>query len=419
MKKNYRILAALALSVAMLSACGSDNTDTASTETTQEAVAETTTEAAAETTTSDAAGAEASADAADTSFDISGLATKSLQDVEVDKLVTLGEYKGIALTATKTAVSDEDVENNLKNTFQQHPRMVEVTDRAVASGDTVNIDFVGKFADTKEAFEGGASGEGGYDLVIGSGSFIDGFEDGLIGAKLGETRDLNLKFPDDYGAADLAGKDVIFTVTVNKITVADAEPSDEWVKGLGLEDVENMDQFRAHLRAELEADADAQYSEDIKNAAVEIAAENATVGEIPQELVNRYYVQIVQSLRNYIQQLYYAYGFQVTEKEYVNTMIQSNGLTVTPEEYITDLANQQATRCLVLQAIANKEGIDVPQETVDKYIQEDYDNYYNVSYSTIEEYKATFDSEDYREQIMAEQVADFLVENATVTESAQ
>jgi trigger factor len=146
---------------------------------------------------------------------------------------------------------------------------------------------------------------------------------------------------------------------------------------------------------------------------------NATFGDIPQELVNRYYTQIVESLRNYIQQLYYAYGFQVTEKEYVETMIQSNGLTVTAEEYLTDLATQQAKRCLTLQAVANKEGIEVPQETVDKYIQEDYDNYYNVSYSTIEEYKATFDSEDYREQIMAEQVADYLVENATVTESAQ
>ncbi len=419
MKKNYRILAALALSVAMLSACGSNNSEPASTEATQETVAEATTDTPAQAQTSETTGAEASADAADTSFDIEGLQTKSLQDVDVDGLVTLGEYKGIALTATKTAVSDDDVENNLKTTFQQHPRMSEVTDRAVASGDTVNIDFVGKYADTKEAFEGGASGEGGYDLVIGSGSFIDGFEDGLIGAKLGETRDLNLKFPDDYGAADLAGKDVIFTVTVNKITVADAEPSDEWVKGLGLEDVENMDQFRAHLRAELEADADAKYSEDLKNEAVETVMGNATFGDIPQELVNRYYVQIVESLRNYIQQLYYAYGFQVTEKEYVDTMIQSNGLTVTPEEYLTDLANQQAKRCLTLQAIANKEGIEIPQETVDKYIQEDYDNYYNVSYSTIEEYKATFNSEDYREQIMAEQVADFLVENAAVSEPAQ
>ncbi len=416
MKKNYRIFAALALSVAMLSACGSDNSQQVSTETTTEAVTEATTEASAQETTADAATEEASAD---TSFDTTGLETKSLQDLDVDKLVTLGDYKGITLSLAKTAVSDEDVENNLNTTYQQNPRMVEVKDRAVENGDTVNIDFVGKYADTKEAFEGGTSGEGGYDLVIGSGSFIEGFEDGLVGAKIGETRDLNLKFPDDYGAAELAGKDVIFTVTVNKITVADKEPSDDWVKELGLEDVENMDQFRAHLRAELEADADAHYSEELKNLAVETVSENAKIDEIPQELINRYYIQIVESLRNYIQQLTYAYGIQISEKEYIETMMQSNGLTGSAEDYIADLSNQQAKRCLVLQAIANKEGIEIPQETVDKYIQEDYDNYYNVNYSTIEEYKATFDSEDYREQIMADQVADFIVENATVTESAE
>ena len=291
MKKNYRIIAALALSVAMLSACGSDNTETASTETTQEAQTQVSTDTSAQAQTADAS-ADQTADA-DSSFDVTGLTTKTLNDVDVDKIVTLGEYKGITIAVTKTAVSDEDVENNLKSTFQQYPRMTEVTDRTVQNGDTVNIDFVGKYADTKEAFEGGASGEGGYDLVIGSGSFISGFEDGLVGAKVGETRDLNLKFPDDYGSTDLAGKDVIFTVTVNKITVADAEPSDEWVKSLGLEDVENMDQFRAHLRAELEADADKQFSEELRNAAVEMVAENATVDELPQELVNRYYIQIV------------------------------------------------------------------------------------------------------------------------------
>ena len=91
-------------------------------------------------------------------------------------------------------------------------------------------------------------------------------------------------------------------------------------------------------------------------------------------------------------------------------------LTGTPEDYLNDLANQQTKRIMVLQAIANKEGIEVSQETIDKYIQEDYDNYFNSSYSTIDEFKASFDAEDYREQIMAEQVADFLVENANISE---
>ncbi len=411
MKKNYRIIAALAASMVMLCACGKE----AATETT-ETTTEATTEAAADgAAQSDAqASADAAAEGASGSIDVSGLEAVTLNDVDIDSLVKLGEYKGITLDLKKTEVTDEDVENSLNSAYSQNPNMKEVTDRAIESGDTVNIDFVGKYADTKEEFQGG-TGQG-YDLVIGSGSFIDGFEDGLIGVKTGETVDLNLTFPEDYGAADLAGKDVIFTVTVNSIKVADTEPSDEWVKGLGLEDVENMDQFRAHLRAELEADADTKYNEDLKNAAVELVADNATVDEMPEKLYNRYYIQMVDSLKSYVQQIYYTYGAQVSEMEYVQTVMQNNGLTGTPEDYLNDLANQQTKRIMVLQAIANKEGIEVSQETIDKYIQEDYDNYFKSSYKTIDEFKASFDSEDYREQIMAEQVADFLVENANISE---
>ncbi len=409
MKKNYRIIAALAASMVMLCACGKEAaTETATTEATAEASTEATADEAAQST------ADAAAEGTSGSIDVSGLEAVTLNDVDIDSLVKLGEYKGITLDLKKTEVTDEDVENSLNSAYSQNPNMKEVTDRAIESGDTANIDFVGKYADTKEEFQGG-TGQG-YDLVIGSGSFIDGFEDGLIGVKTGETVDLNLTFPEDYGAADLAGKDVIFTVTVNSIKVADTEPSDEWVKGLGLEDVENMDQFRAHLRAELEADADTQYNEDLKNAAVEMVADNATVDEIPEKLYNRYYIQMVDSLKSYVQQIAYTYGAQVSEMEYVQTVMQNNGLTGTPEDYLNDLANQQTKRIMVLQAIANKEGIEVSQETIDKYIQEDYDNYFKSSYGTIDEFKATFDTEDYREQIMAEQVADFLVENANIAE---
>ena len=411
MKKNYRIIAALAASMVMLCACGKEAA-TETTETTTEATTEATADEAAQSTAD--VSTDAAAEGTSGSIDVSGLEAVTLNDVDIDSLVKLGDYKGITLDLKKTEVTDADVEDSLKSAYSQNPNMKEVTDRAIESGDTANIDFVGKYADTKEEFQGGAGQ--GYDLVIGSGSFIDGFEDGLIGVKKGETVDLNLTFPEDYGAADLAGKDVIFTVTVNSIKVADTEPSDEWVKGLGLEDVENMDQFRAHLRAELEADADTQYNEDLKNAAVEMVADNATVDDMPEKLYNRYYIQMVDSLKSYVQQIYYTYGVQVSETEYVQTVMQNNGLTGTPEDYLNDLANQQTKRIMVLQAIANKEGIEVSQETIDKYIQEDYDNYFKSSYNTIDEFKASFDTEDYREQIMAEQVADFLVENANISE---
>ncbi len=290
--------------------------------------------------------------------------------------------------------------------------MKEVTDRAIESGDTANIDFEGKYADTKEAFDGGTSQ--GYDLKIGSGSFIPGFEDGLIGVKVGETVDLDLTFPENYGSANLAGKDVIFTVKVNSIKTAAEEPTDEWVESLGLEDAKTLDEYRAHLRKELEQDAEDQYNEELKNTAVSQAVDSSTVDNIPEELYNRYFVMVYNSVNSYVQQMQMLYGAQVTVEQYVENIMQSNGISGTAEDYLSDVANQQTRRCMVLQAIANKEGIEIPQETIDEHIQEDYNSYFYQSYDTVDAYKETVISEDYREQIMAEKVADFLVENATV-----
>ncbi len=414
MKKKYMVAAALAAAVTMLAACGQDAaTDGSATQdTSTEAAGDTTGDTAAET------GAEAPEDNTDAAagesttpaIDISGLKTTTLVDVDVDKLVVLGDYKGLTLEAEKTEVTDEMVESSLKSAFSMNPLMKEVTDRAVQKGDVANIDYEGKYADTKVAFDGGTAQ--GYDLEIGSGSFIDGFEDGLVGVGIGETVDLNLTFPENYGSEDLAGKDVIFTVKVNSIKVADEEPSDEWVKSLGIADVSTLDEYRAHLKKEQQEDAEEEYSEALKNAAVEAATNNATVDDVPEELYNRYFIQIYESAQNYVQQIYYTYGMQVSVEEYVETVMKDSGISGTAEDYLSDLANQQAKRCMVMEAIAHKEGIEIAGETVDQYIQEDFDKYFYQRYSTIEEYKETFDSEDYREQIMVEKVADFLVDNA-------
>ena len=127
--------------------------------------------------------------------------------IDVEKCVTLGDYKGVTVEKTIQSVTDEDVQNEIDNALANYP--VEV-DQAAKEGDTVNIDYVGKI--DGEEFDGGS--DQGADLKLGSGKFIDGFEDGLIGARKGETRTLNLTFPEDY-TQDLAGKAVEFTVTVN------------------------------------------------------------------------------------------------------------------------------------------------------------------------------------------------------------
>lgn len=407
MKKNYLFYGVLAATVTFVTACGSN----ATTETDSQPVAGASTEASAEDT---AVNTDNELTPELEKIDIEGLETKSLFDVDVDSLVKLGDYKGITVEAKKTEVTDQDVEDALNSTYSANPEMLEVTDRAIEEGDTANIDYEGKYADTKEAFQGGTAQ--GYDLAIGSGQFIDGFEDGLIGVKKGETVDLSLTFPENYGSADLAGKDVIFTVTVNSIKTPAEEPSDEWAKSLGVEGVTNLEELKAHMKEDLKNEAQASYDDEVRNAAVEIVVGNATVEELPEELYNRYFVMIYKSVESYIQQLQTAYGVQVSVEEYVQNIMQSNGLSGEPRDYLSDIADQQSKRCLVLQAIANKEGIEITDDVINEYVQKDYDTYFYQAYESIDAYKETFDPEDYREQIMADKVADFIVENAQVVE---
>ena len=132
--------------------------------------------------------------------------------IDVEKCVTLGDYKGVTVEKTIQSVTDEDVQNEIDNALANYP--VEV-DQAAKEGDTVNIDYVGKIDGT--AFDGGSTNGQGTDLEIGSGSYIDDFEDQLVGAHPGDEVEVTVTFPDDYGAADLAGKEAVFDVTVNGI----------------------------------------------------------------------------------------------------------------------------------------------------------------------------------------------------------
>lgn len=406
--KKYTIVMAALLTTAMLGACGSgaanDESATASSEAATEnaSVEETANEAA---TTEDAAtDAASTASSLELKTDI-----KSVLDYDLDKLVTLGEYTGITLESVKAEVTDQQVEDSLKSSYSANPLMKDVTGRAVQNGDTVDINFEGKYADTLEAFEGGTAEN--YSLVIGSGSFIDGFEDGLIGVNIGETVDLNLTFPEDYQAENLAGKPVIFTVKVNGIKAAEEEPSDEWVASLGLEDAKNLEEYTAHLKAELETEAEEEYKAALMNEAVQVAVENATVDEIPEQLYNRYYNMVYQSVDSYVQQLSYLYGVQTTVEEYVSSLMQSNGLTGTVDDYLSDIINQQSKRSMVVQAIANKENIEASEEEVDELIRTYYEAYYSSTYDTFEAYKETLDIEQYRETVLTDKVAQFLVDN--------
>lgn len=403
MKKQISIFLAAVMAAGVLSACGA-GTDQAATD-----AASTEGSAAAD---SAAAGASGNGSV----IDISGLKTMTLSEVEPADLVTLGDYKGVTVEVASPSVTEDQVTEYIDNLKATNAPTVDVTDRAVENGDTVDIDYVGKFADTGVAFDGGTAN--GASLTIGSHSYIDGFEDGLIGVNIGETVDLDLTFPENYGSAELAGKDVVFTVTVNGIKAPTDDLTSEWFSSLGYENVTDMEGLRAAVKDSLMKDAESNYQSDVENAAIDAVLENCTFSDVPEELTNRYLTQVYQQFNYYALQYSYYTGTQSTLEDYLKMVMQSGGESGTPEEFIRNRADKTTKQYVMFAAIAKNENIEVTDEDVDQFLKENYESAASTSYSTYEEYKAEQDLDVFREGIMADKVVDFLADNANVVEPA-
>ena len=180
--------------------------------------------------------------------------TKSEEELHDEESVTLGDYKNLTYSAKVEEVTDEQVQTRLKELCAEYP--VTIEGRPAAEGDTANIDYSG----TKDgvAFDGGTAE--GYDLKLGSGTFIDGFEDGVIGMNVGDEKDLNLKFPDNYGSADLAGQEVVFHVKLNQLkSESESKVDDDLAKRYYNDDTATLDQLKEEVCADLQAEADSQF----------------------------------------------------------------------------------------------------------------------------------------------------------------
>ena len=197
--------------------------------------------------------------------------------------VELGQYKGIEIEAADRTVTDEEVQDAVQSRLEANPDLVEV-DRPAENGDTVNIDFVGLLDGV--AFDGG-TGEN-YDLELGSGSFIDGFEDGLVGAVKGQELSLELTFPDPYqNNPDLAGKDVVFDVTVNRVEEARTpELNDAFVQRIS--DFDTVDAWEADLRSQLEDTKAQQADTQEENELFDAVVANATFTDIDNDVETEY-----------------------------------------------------------------------------------------------------------------------------------
>ena len=314
--------------------------------------------------------------------------------IDVEKCVTLGDYKGVTGEKTIQSVTDEDVQNEIDNALANYP--VEV-DQAAKEGDTVNIDYVGKI--DGEEFDGGS--DQGADLKLGSGKFIDGFEDGLIGARKGETRTLNLTFPEDY-TQDLAGKAVEFTVTVNAVKEPLSEPTDQWVAD-NIEGYDNIADYKAGIRSEQEESNEQTAENQVRYAAWTQVIDNCTINEYPETLVEvgkKLYEQQVETYAKYA-------GMEL------DAYIESSGLT--QEEYQSNMeeyGKNVAAQALVCQAICDKEGFAIGDDDYQKALQDMLTEYG----CTEDELIQTYGQDNVEQSIMLNRVSNLILENANVTE---
>ena len=329
--------------------------------------------------------------------------TVYFKDIDVADNVILGDYKNLEVINNVVTITDEDVDSYITYMLSMSPELVEVTDRdVVENGDVANIDYVGKKDGV--AFDGGTAE--GYDLGIGSGSFIPGFEEGLVGVKKGETVDLNLTFPENYGAADLAGAEVVFTVTVNGIYKEVApELNEEYVAGLGIENVATVEEYRAYLKNMMQEGEKEYALQDVQTQIISMVTENATVTEVPQELIDRFYNVNINNMT------YNAMMYGMDLESFVSAYYGMDAESFEAETLAA--AEISANQAMVCLAIAKAENIAVTEEEMEEKITEKYASY---GYASADAFRESVDLEEFKDSLLLNKVLDFLVENATITE---
>lgn len=333
-------------------------------------------------------------------FSACGSKAEYLKDLNAAKYVTLGTYKGVEVAIDEPEVTDDYLEGYINYILQYSAVSVPVEGRTVEMGDVVNIDYVGKIDGV--AFDGGT---GQSDLTIGSGQFIDGFEDGCIGMEIGETRDVEATFPDPYKSnPDLAGKVAVFTVTVNSISVEEVpELTDEYVQSLALEDCSTVEEYKAYVYDILMEQGQEAFESNKIDLTYEAVAAGCEFKDAPEGMVNRMNNTLVANVTSYAAM----YGADVGT--YVSNVY--GGTAEDYEETLLQQAETMAQHYLMLQAIADIEGLTVSEEELEEEMGQDAENY---GYDSAEAYKEVIDVEAYREYLMTQKVLEFLSENAVV-----
>ena len=324
---------------------------------------------------------------------------KNLQftcEVFVKPDVTLGEYKGVEVKKEHTLVTEDDVNAEIEKERNKQAAEVSVDDRAVAEGDTVNLDYSGSVDGVK--FAGGTAE--GQTLKIGSHTFIPGFEEQMVGMNIGEEKDLNVTFPTEYHAPDLAGKEAVFHVKVNSITETQLPAlDDDFAKDIS--EFDTLDAYKADVRAKLEAQAAERDNNTFTNAVIEKVMANATV-EIPDAMVER---QIDSMVRNFEARLAQQ-GLKLADfMKYTGQDEKSF------RNQYRDQAEKSVRANLVLEAVENVEKFEAAEEEIDAEIEK-FAKQIGQNVEDLKKNLTEGDREYFKADVIRDKAVKFLCDNA-------
>ncbi|MBO3064019.1 trigger factor [Staphylococcus shinii] len=323
-------------------------------------------------------------------------------NVVVEPEVQLGDYKGLEIEKQNVELTEEELQESIDHQLGHLAEMVVKEDGAIENGDTVNIDFDG-YVDG-EQFEGGQAE--GYDLEIGSGSFIPGFEEQLVGVKTGEEKDVNVTFPEEYHAEELAGKEATFKTKVNEIKFKDVpELTDEIANELDAE-ANTVDEFKENLRKRLTEQKETDAENNQKEEAINKAANNATI-DVPEAMINTELDRMVQEFGQRMQQQ----GLNL------ETYFQISGQDESQlREQMKDDAEERVKTNLTLTAIADAEEVEVSDDDIDKELEK-MSGQFNIS---VEDIKQTLGNTDIvKNDVRIQKVIDLLVDEAKLVEPSK
>ena len=317
--------------------------------------------------------------------------------LETDEM-TISVYKGVEINevAKPGEVTDEDVENAIQATLQTNATPEEITDRAVESGDTATIDFTGKI--NGEEFDGGSSTD--YPLVIGSGTFIEGFEDSVVGHNIGDAYDWQGKFPDDYNNAEYAGKDVVFSITVKGISKQSIpELTDEFVKSVSSES-KNVKEYKEEVKKRLESDNKKNYEDGISQSVWQKVLDNTEIKKYPEKEVKKVSDALVEQYKTTAE--YYQQDYETFIQDQMGYSVEEF------EKQVDDAAKASIKQTMVTEAIADKEKIKMSDDEYKEQLKKIAESF---DYEDVDALKDCAEEDDLKDMVLNNLVREWLTEN--------